>query len=544
MPKVSVILTSYNHEKYLAEAVQSVLAQTFEDYELLIFDDGSTDSSQDILRSFTDPRIRLFLHEKNRGPNVCLQEVLAEAKGKYVAIHHSDDAWMPEKLARQTAFLDSHADYAACFTQVCFMDEESHDYELPENHLYCGRFKTKNRTREEWLHEFFFDGNCLCHPSLLIRREMYEECGLISPDGIAQLPDFLMWVRLCRKADLYVYPEELVRFRLHTGAAQNTSADSSAMRIREAFEQGFVADEFQKLQEPLELLRVFPELQEYVSDGRLEPGFAMAQLCLRTGRPQYMLKALQRLFELLQDEAAAVRLQELYGYTWKSFVRDTGRYDVFAYRSQLYYLSALLYYDDGTGFSDEKRRQGDFYVAASGDFTGSFVLEQTGTVRDLILNLNQGHLLKAALKRVTVNGEDISWEPVNASGKADGMDLFFCPHPQYRLHYEGAAPVRIVLQGCMDTQADMNEQFFAQYIELGQHFQRVCKEKDGIADELNRKQAELQEEKIRLQQTQGRLQQTEELLAFKENELQLILNTRGERFLRKLRHIRDYFKRS
>jgi glycosyltransferase involved in cell wall biosynthesis len=501
-PKVSVILTSYNHEKYLAEALQSVLDQTFTDFELLIFDDGSQDRSQEILRSFRDPRIRLFLHEENRGPTICLKEVMAETVGQYVAIHHSDDAWLPEKLAKQVEFLESNEGYAACFTQVRFMDEESRDYELPENHLYRSRFKTKNRTREEWLHEFFFGGNCLCHPSLLIRREMYDECGLFSSDGIAQLPDFLMWVRLCLKANLYVYPEELVRFRLHTGTAQNTSADSAAMYVRAFFEQGFVVEAFQQLQDPKELLCVFPELQEYVIDGRMQPVFAFAQLCLHTERPQYMLKGLQQLYALLKDESTAAELQVLYSYTWKSFLQDTGRYDVFGRRSKLSYLDAYLYYDDGSGFSNDKSCTAKFYVTASGEFSGSFKLETAVPIRDLILNLNQGHFLKARLDQVLVNEDSVAWEPLNASEQADGFDLFLCPHPQYRLCYEGTAPLEITLRGCRDTQTDMNELFFERYIELGEHFQSVCRE------------------------------------------LERIQNTRGERFLRKLRHIRDFFKRS
>ena len=90
-PKVSVILSSYNHANYIATAIESVLNQTFTDFELLICDDGSSDNSREIIKTFDDPRIKTFLYTENRGPRLASQECFAAAQGKYIAIHHSDD---------------------------------------------------------------------------------------------------------------------------------------------------------------------------------------------------------------------------------------------------------------------------------------------------------------------------------------------------------------------------------------------------------------------------------------------------------------------
>ena len=90
-PKVSVILTSYNHAAYLAAAIDSVLNQTFADFELLIVDDGSTDSSREIIKRFNDPRIKTFLYTENRGPVIAIRDAVNSARGKYIAVHHSDD---------------------------------------------------------------------------------------------------------------------------------------------------------------------------------------------------------------------------------------------------------------------------------------------------------------------------------------------------------------------------------------------------------------------------------------------------------------------
>ncbi|MBR3745689.1 MAG: glycosyltransferase family 2 protein, partial [Selenomonadaceae bacterium] len=107
-PKVSVILTSYNHAAYISAAIESVLNQTFTDFELLIVDDGSTDNSREIIKQYNDPRIKFFLYEKNRGPVIAIDDALKSAHGKYIAVHHSDDLWTLDKLARQVEFLDTH----------------------------------------------------------------------------------------------------------------------------------------------------------------------------------------------------------------------------------------------------------------------------------------------------------------------------------------------------------------------------------------------------------------------------------------------------
>src|SRR5262245_25933982 len=114
--KVSVILTSYNHAKYLRESIESILNQTFIDFELVIWDDGSTDESWDIINSYSDPRIRAFRNKTTQHGNP-IRMVFPEIETEeYVAIHHSDDIWEPQKLEKQVAFLDTHPDIGAVFT--------------------------------------------------------------------------------------------------------------------------------------------------------------------------------------------------------------------------------------------------------------------------------------------------------------------------------------------------------------------------------------------------------------------------------------------
>jgi glycosyltransferase involved in cell wall biosynthesis len=105
-PVVSVVLNCYNHEPYVGEAIESVLAQTFRDFELVVIDNGSTDGSRRVIQAFTDERIRLILHDDNQSISRRLNEGVAAARGEFVSILYSDDLFLPDKLERQLAVFD------------------------------------------------------------------------------------------------------------------------------------------------------------------------------------------------------------------------------------------------------------------------------------------------------------------------------------------------------------------------------------------------------------------------------------------------------
>lgn len=118
VPLVSVVLPVYNAEKYVGQAIQSIVAQSFQEWELIVVDDGSTDKSLAIVQSFSDPRIRVLAHGQNLGYPVAMNTGIECAKGKYVARMDSDDVSHPERLARQVAFLEEHPEYAFCFHPI------------------------------------------------------------------------------------------------------------------------------------------------------------------------------------------------------------------------------------------------------------------------------------------------------------------------------------------------------------------------------------------------------------------------------------------
>jgi glycosyltransferase involved in cell wall biosynthesis len=217
VPRVSVVLPSYNHERFVGRALDSILTQTYQDFEIIITDDGSSDRSVDLLRSYEskDSRIKLFVNRYNREThslNNCIQVV----QGDYIAVAHSDDEFAPSKLREQVDFLDKHPKFAAAFTAVRVVNELGQELPNPI-------FDNTNRSRHEWLRHFFLNRNCLCHPSVLIRRSVYDEIGLYNP-LMGALADFDMWVRVCLRYEIHVLPERLVNFRI-LDFSGNTSGD-------------------------------------------------------------------------------------------------------------------------------------------------------------------------------------------------------------------------------------------------------------------------------------------------------------------------------
>lgn len=321
-PKISIILTSFNHAKYLREAIDSALNQTFSDFELIIWDDASKDDSWEIIQGYQDQRIKAFRNEEQRrgifGINKAISEV---AQGEYIAIHHSDDVWESEKLEKQVAFLDTYDEIGAVFTNALAIDEKGNPFK-DENHFYFKIFDQPNRSRHEWLRFFFEKGNALCHPSVLIRKVCYSDCGLYRY-GLAQVGDFDMWVRLCLKHEIHILPEKLVKFRVRDNEA-NTSGSRPETRSRVMFEFYLVFINYLRIDGLGDLLKVFPEAEKYCSGDNPSLRYAMAMAMLEI-RPFAFANqiALQTLFDLLNDSKESKTIP----FNVHEFVKLTGEVD-------------------------------------------------------------------------------------------------------------------------------------------------------------------------------------------------------------------------
>lgn len=331
MPKVSVIIPSYNHERFVAEAIESVLRQTYDDFELIITDDGSTDGTVDEIRKFKDPRIRLFTFAKNQGACIAANKCIAEAQGEYVAMLSSDDAFLPDKLEKQVKFLDSNPGYAAVFGYAELFDEEGNGLEIEEA-SYFRPLKNANRSRYEWLRAFFCEGNKLIHPTILIRKKIYDEIGGYDA-RYAQLPDFAFFIRLLLKHEIHVMEDKLIKFRIRKGEL-NVSGDRPAVRCRLSWEYIHFLEQYAAIGSANELFAIFPNAKGKY-EGRIDASlipFVVAMLALEAGihepyRPAYQVFAFNTLFELMSRPDIAGRLKERCGFTYTDLIRLTGEYD-------------------------------------------------------------------------------------------------------------------------------------------------------------------------------------------------------------------------
>lgn len=229
-PTVSVVMATYNHARYVAEAIDSVLQQCGVDFELLIADDGSDDCTTQVVESIVDSRIRFFAHPLNRGACIVINELISQASGEFIALINSDDRWLgTDKLAFQLDIMASNPTLGACFGRARFIDK--HGAVIRKNQLSFGAvFDQMNRTQGAWLRHFFEHGNCICHPTMLIRRRCFEELGGYS-NNLRQLPDLDMWIRLVKGFPIYIAERELVEFRVLPGESASSQTVMNSVRI-------------------------------------------------------------------------------------------------------------------------------------------------------------------------------------------------------------------------------------------------------------------------------------------------------------------------
>ena len=195
-PKVSVIMSVYNGEKYLREAIDSILNQTFKDFEFLIINDGSTDSSREIILSYDDPRIRLIDNKKNIGLTRSLNKGIQLARGEYIARQDADDISLPERFMKQVKYLDGHRNVGLLGCGVAVIDERNAEVK---------RWEIKRDNQYALI-------NSIAHGSVMIRAHCLKEVGGYRKE-LKYVQDKDLWYRLAIKFDVDCFDEYLYNLR-------------------------------------------------------------------------------------------------------------------------------------------------------------------------------------------------------------------------------------------------------------------------------------------------------------------------------------------
>lgn len=202
-PELSVILTVYNRESYISAAIESILKQTFRDFELIVINDGSTDTTSVIIESYLDPRIIYIQNEKNIGIVKSLNKGLSVSRGRYIAIMDSDDISMPERFSKQFNFLENNPEIGVCGTCINVIDKKGNlvgniSYPVSSNVISC-------------LLLFYC---CIAHPTTMYRKKVIQDVGNYNSEFIAAL-DYDLWTRTIGHYKFSNISEFLLNYRTH-----------------------------------------------------------------------------------------------------------------------------------------------------------------------------------------------------------------------------------------------------------------------------------------------------------------------------------------
>jgi len=220
MPKVSVILSTHNDDKYIGQAVDSILNQTYTDFELILINDGSTDDTAQILDNYADKRIVRIDHDTPQTLPVSLNEGIARSSGKYIARMDGDDISHPTRLAKQVAFLDVNPNTDILGTHVHYLHQ-------PFSRLYTRMFPT-NHSMIVWL---MFMDHPLIHPTIMMRARIQEHRTPLYNTTYRIGQDFELWNFLLDKVGFANLPDALLTYRVHNRSITKMKSNAEATDV-------------------------------------------------------------------------------------------------------------------------------------------------------------------------------------------------------------------------------------------------------------------------------------------------------------------------
>lgn len=223
---ISVVLPVYNAQETIAEAIYSILCQTFVDFELILINDGSTDDSESVIGYFKDPRIKYYTNEKNKGLIYTLNRGISLAKGKYIARMDADDIAMPTRLEKQVRVMEQNSNVIVCGTKIKYFGVKKRN----------GEFMAPETSEENkaWLLEEV----CFAHPTVMIRKDVLINNQIFYNPDYKNCEDYKLWIDLSEYGDFYNIQEPLLRYRLSNAQITqktNTIQLENARRCRREY---------------------------------------------------------------------------------------------------------------------------------------------------------------------------------------------------------------------------------------------------------------------------------------------------------------------
>ncbi|MCM1294201.1 MAG: glycosyltransferase family 2 protein [Muribaculaceae bacterium] len=200
MPKVSVLMPAYNSAKYISVAIDSILNQTFTDFELIIINDGSTDNTAEIVHKYTDTRIKFIDNTQNQGLIAVLNQGLDLCAGEYIARMDSDDISMPERLAKQVAYMDANPDVCVVGAWIQMFGDKNKQIKYPESVK---------------LFDLLIYGSQVAHPTSMLRTSVLRKNNIRYDSAYLHAEDYGLWATLAKYGKIHNLQQVLLKYRYH-----------------------------------------------------------------------------------------------------------------------------------------------------------------------------------------------------------------------------------------------------------------------------------------------------------------------------------------
>lgn len=243
-PIVSVIIPAFNAEKYIVSAVNSILNQTLTDFEVVIIDDGSTDSTYNLINRIKDSRLRIY-SRGNKGLAETLRELVSKAKGTYIARMDADDVSLSNRLKLQVAILETDPGVILVGSNVTYIDESNKE---------IGR--SISLTSKKAIRKGMLKGNLIFHPSVMFRKKDYYRAGGYHPYITKYCEDYLLWIEMLKLGEIHILRESLLKYRVHSDSLSRNSPEGlpelmKKIRDNKGSYPDIIADYDEMLQTPI-----------------------------------------------------------------------------------------------------------------------------------------------------------------------------------------------------------------------------------------------------------------------------------------------------
>lgn len=211
--KVSVVITSYNYDKYIKDAIESILNQSYSDFELVIIDDCSTDNSVKIIKQFEDERIKFIQNEENLGLKSSMQKAISYCSGEWIAFLESDDLWLPDTLEKRLACAEKYPQVGIIFNDVLEFGDEDWLLAVKNNFDRVRKILSKKTFPKNIFYDINVHNLILTFSSVMIKRELFENVSFETP--IDALLDWWLYIHVAYNTEAYYMKDKLTKWRQH-----------------------------------------------------------------------------------------------------------------------------------------------------------------------------------------------------------------------------------------------------------------------------------------------------------------------------------------